>query len=271
MSKWKTRCNLSASELLIEFFEFYALGFCVGDFVVSVRQVGGISKDEKQWKGKKLAIEDPYSIKRPLTRSVNSLAVLDYITDCFKIAYLYFGTVQTRNGPVITKILVPDATSSPPPVPNGAQQVGASPAKEGSEKENENVQDLLKKLTLNKTEAIDKKPAVPAGAMTLEELERSMHEVTTASPAAEDEDEEESGGEGVAAAAELGMGPNETFDSFTQKVGRELTPKQARRVSDLVPKNMILFQFDGSIFSAGQVRDALRNLWSALKKELDWK
>ena len=62
---------MTAAELLIEFFEFYALGFRVADYVVSLRHTGGISKDEKQWKGKKLAIEDPYSTKRPLTRSMS--------------------------------------------------------------------------------------------------------------------------------------------------------------------------------------------------------
>ncbi len=33
------------------------MGFNVNDDVVSVRNVGGFSRDEKQWKGKKLAIE----------------------------------------------------------------------------------------------------------------------------------------------------------------------------------------------------------------------
>ena len=51
------------------------------------------------------------------------------------------------------------------------------------------------------------------------------------------------------------LGAGETFDSFTRKVGRELTPKQAQRVTDLVPKNMILFQFDAGIFTAGQVSE----------------
>ena len=35
---------MTAAELLIEFFEFYALGFRVADYVVSVQHAGGISK-----------------------------------------------------------------------------------------------------------------------------------------------------------------------------------------------------------------------------------
>ena len=254
--KWKPRNAMTAAELLIEFFEFYALGFRVADYVVSVRHPGGISKDEKQWKGKKLAIEDPYSTKRPLTRSVNSVGVLDFITDCFKIAYLYFGTVQTRNGPVITKILVPDASSkSPTPPPKVATATRLENEKRNGEEEQDKVQDLLKTLKIGSDgeigRAAESPPAaegaaapavVPAGAMTLEELERSLRPAKPISKQSSNDDEEAGGDLGV----------SETFDSFTRKVGRELTPKQAQRVTDLVPKNMILFQFDAGIFTAGQ-------------------
>lgn len=51
---------------------------------------------EKNWKGKKLTIEDPFCLRRSLTKAVNSPANLDFIVDCIKIAYLYFGTVQTK-------------------------------------------------------------------------------------------------------------------------------------------------------------------------------
>ena len=57
-------------------------------------------------------ISDPFSTKRSLTRSVNSLTILDFINDCFKIAYLYFGTIQTVHGPVITKIVIPDTNDT---------------------------------------------------------------------------------------------------------------------------------------------------------------
>ena len=44
-----------------------------------------------------------------------------------------------------------------------------------------------------------------------------------------------------------------TFETFRLRHGTELTPKQAQRVAEIVPKNMILFKFDADIFSAGQV------------------
>ena len=230
----------------------------MADYVVSVRFTGGISKDEKQWKGKKLAIEDPYSLKRPLTRSVNSVGVLDFITDCFKIAYLYFGTVQTRNGPVITKILIPDASSkspTPPPTNKGATAAKRESEKKNGEEERDKIQDLLRTLKIGGDAEVDPSVeplpevaaaaavVVPAGAMTLEELERQSLGPQKPLSKQSSNEEEDAGGGGLA---------GETFDSFTRKVGRELTPKQAQRVTDLVPKNMILFQFDAGIFTAGQ-------------------
>ena len=44
-----------------------------------------------------------------------------------------------------------------------------------------------------------------------------------------------------------------SFESFRQKNGTELTPKQAQQVAEIVPKNMILFKFDPYIFTGGQV------------------
>ena len=32
---------------------------------------------------------------------------MDFISNCFRIAYLYFGTIQTTLGPILTKIIVP--------------------------------------------------------------------------------------------------------------------------------------------------------------------
>ena len=48
---------MTVGELWIELFEYYALGLNMNEIVVSVRRVGGITREEKQWKGKKLVIE----------------------------------------------------------------------------------------------------------------------------------------------------------------------------------------------------------------------
>ncbi len=246
MQRWKTRNGMSVAELLIEFFEFYALGFRVADFVVSIRNVGGFSKNDKQWKGKKLAIEDPFSPKRNLTRSVSGLSTLDYINDCFKIAYLYFGTIQTTEGPVITRILVPDAS------PERRQSPVAAQEDSEHDKIPEGVGQLLEQLRIQPSGAEAAaggasaiKDRLPADkVITLEELEKSFNYSNEAE--VEDSDDETSEDEEADDFKSM-----ETLESFMKKYGRELTPKQAKRVTELVPKNKICFQFVSDILTAG--------------------
>eukprot|EP00095_Tigriopus_kingsejongensis_P012512 maker-scaffold455_size166772-snap-gene-0.33 protein:Tk12512 transcript:maker-scaffold455_size166772-snap-gene-0.33-mRNA-1 annotation:"terminal uridylyltransferase 4" len=259
LAAFQTRNTKTVAELLIEFFEFYALGFRMPDFVASIRFVGGISKDTKQWKGKKLSIEDPFSIKRNLTRSVNSLQLLDYINDGFKLAYLYFGTVQTSNGPVILKILVPDRTPERKTSPNNdneAIQGNGSESVAGHQ-----IQDMLIKLSednqtpLNVASAAV--PRLPSSAITLEHVEAQLKAVTL-HPGTADGKEPHAG----IVAQELGETEEEeddeedmrddTLESFLTRHGQELTPKQAKRVTELVPKNMIEFRFDVHLLPGGQ-------------------
>ena len=97
---------MTPAELWIELFAFLSVGFKSAELVVSLRKAGATTNEDKQWKTRKLAVEDPYSFKRNLCRSIQALSVYDYISDCLKTGYLYFGTIQTSLGPVITRILV---------------------------------------------------------------------------------------------------------------------------------------------------------------------
>ena len=65
---WKTENQMSCAELWIEFFEHYSLGITSTDNIISVRSTANCTKEDRQWKGKKMAIEDPFSTKRSLTR-----------------------------------------------------------------------------------------------------------------------------------------------------------------------------------------------------------
>ena len=107
---------------------------------------------------------------------------------------------------------------------------------------------------------------LPANAIKLEELEQTFKPSTEKQESLEDisSDEESSDDEDGSDEDESDeMQPNrrvkrsdmgETFESFLLKHGRELTPKQAKKVTQLVPKNRIYFQFEGDILTAGQVR-----------------
>ena len=222
LKEWKSENTMSLAELWIEFFESYSLGILAVDSVVSIRSTTNCTRDDKQWKGKKMLIEDPFSTKRSLSRSVNSSRVLDFIADCFRIAYLYFGTVQTTLGPIVTKIIVP-------PAPEKRKKKKSEPT--------EDVDNIINKLKLDPDQVEQQNPKALPKAITLEELEKSLIQEEF-----EDDLDDET---------DVPL-PGETFEAFAARMGSELTPKQAQRITELVPKNMILFKFDGDILTAGQ-------------------
>ena len=259
LNRWKTRNFMTVGELWIEFFEYYALGFNMNENVVSIRKVGGYSRLEKQWKGKKLVIEDPFSTKRSLTRSVNSLTILDFINDCFKIAYLYFGTIQTVNGPVITKIKVPDTNSDT----EKGDDIESEQSKKGTQNEGSktSIETLLQNIcsSTNSETKITAGPKVPllesfnmpsafrSKAITAEEFERALLI----------EDGYFCPEEGLHKKPEINnevalIASDDTLEAFIKKHGTELSPKQAQQVEELVPKNMIVFTFNPSLLTGGQ-------------------
>ena len=102
LNNWRTQNQMTPAELWIDLFVFFSMSFQSSENVVSIKKVmskltpdygclirtflqsGLLTNEEKNWKSKKLAIEDPFSSKRSLCRSIQSLNVYDYITDCLK-------------------------------------------------------------------------------------------------------------------------------------------------------------------------------------------
>ncbi len=257
LSTWRSANTSSSAELWIELLEYYAIGTSGNDDVISVRVAGGLSRELKQWKGRRMAIEDPFSTKRPLTRSVNSLRVLDFIEECFKIAYLYFGTVQTTSGPIVTKIVVQNKrpirrSRKKDKDDNDIDEASGTKVDDEEEEEEQlsdgddhDVSSVLEKLDISTSGETGATPGAapppnPKSAITLEELERSLLMKQDDEPDLDDGDGEDA------------PRPGETFESFVQRFGTELTPRQAQKVTELVPKNMIVFRFDGDILTMGQ-------------------
>ena len=114
---------------------------------------------------------------------MNSLRVLDFITDCFRIAYLYFGTVQTTLGPIVTKIIVPPSSLSKTKKRKRAEKASQDKSPEDTVEEMDNI---LNKLKLEDVNASNK--VLPAKAITLEELERSL--IQNSNESSEDEDDD---------------------------------------------------------------------------------
>ncbi|XP_035999912.1 terminal uridylyltransferase 7 [Fundulus heteroclitus] len=76
--------------LWIEMLRFYSLEFIMADNVIGVRTNAVLSREMKDWPKKRIAIEDPFAVKRNVARSVNSQQMFDYILHCLKTTYKYF-------------------------------------------------------------------------------------------------------------------------------------------------------------------------------------
>nr|XP_057927335.1 terminal uridylyltransferase 7 [Doryrhamphus excisus] len=76
--------------LWVEMLRFYSLEFNMADNVISVRTSAVLSRDLKDWPKKRIAVEDPFAVKRNVARTLNSQQMYDYILHCLKTTYKYF-------------------------------------------------------------------------------------------------------------------------------------------------------------------------------------
>ncbi|XP_024131368.1 terminal uridylyltransferase 7 isoform X2 [Oryzias melastigma] len=81
-----------AGRLWVELLRFYSLEFNMADNVISVRTGTVLSREMKDWPKKRIAVEDPFAVKRNVARSVNSQQTCDYILHCLKTTYKYFAS-----------------------------------------------------------------------------------------------------------------------------------------------------------------------------------
>uniref|UniRef100_UPI0037E79874 terminal uridylyltransferase 7 n=1 Tax=Semicossyphus pulcher TaxID=241346 RepID=UPI0037E79874 len=76
--------------LWVEMLRFYSLEFIMADHVISVRTNAVLSREIKDWPKKRIAVEDPFAVKRNVARTVNSQQMFEYIVHCLKTTYKYF-------------------------------------------------------------------------------------------------------------------------------------------------------------------------------------
>lgn len=76
--------------LWVEMLRFYSLEFNLADNVISVRTSAVLSREMKDWPKKRIAVEDPFAVKRNVARTVNSQQMYEYILHCLKTTYKYF-------------------------------------------------------------------------------------------------------------------------------------------------------------------------------------
>ncbi|KAM6392196.1 terminal uridylyltransferase 7 isoform 1-T1 [Rhynochetos jubatus] len=92
------RCSALAGQLWVELLRFYALEFNMADLVISIRLKERVSRESKDWPKKRIAVEDPYSVKRNVARTLNSQLVYEYILHCLRATYKYFALPHKKRG-----------------------------------------------------------------------------------------------------------------------------------------------------------------------------
>ncbi|KAM4706980.1 terminal uridylyltransferase 7 [Discoglossus pictus] len=91
------QCQISIGQLWVDMLRFYALEFNMADLVISIRVKEKICRELKDWPKKRIAVEDPYSVKRNVARSLNSQLVYEYILHCLRSTYKYFALPQNKS------------------------------------------------------------------------------------------------------------------------------------------------------------------------------
>uniref|UniRef100_UPI003AAA676E terminal uridylyltransferase 4 isoform X1 n=1 Tax=Centroberyx gerrardi TaxID=166262 RepID=UPI003AAA676E len=88
--------GVSLGQLWLELLRFYTLEFALEEYIISIRLRELLSREVKNWPRRRLAIEDPFALKRNVARSLNSQMVFEYIQERFRTAYKYFACPQSR-------------------------------------------------------------------------------------------------------------------------------------------------------------------------------
>ncbi|XP_075344695.1 terminal uridylyltransferase 7 isoform X2 [Mycteria americana] len=91
------QCSAPAGQLWVEMLRFYALEFNMADLVISIRLKETVSRESKDWPKKRIAVEDPYSVKRNVARTLNSQLVYEYILHCLRATYKYFALPHKKS------------------------------------------------------------------------------------------------------------------------------------------------------------------------------
>ncbi|NXI66330.1 TUT7 uridylyltransferase, partial [Anseranas semipalmata] len=91
------QCSAPAGQLWVELLRFYALEFNMADLVISIRLKETVSRELKDWPKKRIAVEDPYSVKRNVARTLNSQLMYEYILHCLRATYKYFALPRKKS------------------------------------------------------------------------------------------------------------------------------------------------------------------------------
>lgn len=91
---WPRPTQASVGLLWLELLRFFSLEFPLEESVISVRLKESLPREAKNWPRRRLAVEDPFALKRNVARSLNSQMVFEYLQDRLRAAYRYFAHPQ---------------------------------------------------------------------------------------------------------------------------------------------------------------------------------
>ncbi|XP_077548251.1 terminal uridylyltransferase 4-like [Haemaphysalis longicornis] len=102
--RWACKNFRSVGQLWVELLRFYAVEFKLSKHVVCIRNSQPVLITEKKWNNRYIAIEDPYSPKWNLARSIPSERVYLFVKGCLRSSAVYFLVPQLRSGPMFTML-----------------------------------------------------------------------------------------------------------------------------------------------------------------------
>ncbi|XP_061116919.1 terminal uridylyltransferase 7 [Conger conger] len=91
------RTSVRVGQLWLEMLRFYSLEYHMAGHVISVRTDCLLTREARDWPKNRIAIEDPFSVKRNVAGTVNSQLMFSYILHCLKATYKYFGLPHPAN------------------------------------------------------------------------------------------------------------------------------------------------------------------------------
>lgn len=102
--RWSCKNDRSIGQLWVELLRFYSAEFKLNKRVVCIRRSQPMLIVEKKWNKRYIAIEDPYSSKRNLARSIPSERMYLFFKRCLCTSAIYFLQPQLHTGPMFTHL-----------------------------------------------------------------------------------------------------------------------------------------------------------------------
>ncbi|CAF0858415.1 unnamed protein product [Rotaria sordida] len=94
--EWKSKNTTSVEMLFLQLLSYYVKTFNSKQFVVSIQTRMPIMKIDKNWRSRKLLVEDPTDIKRSLCQTMQSMRSIEYFRSTLNASLNYFARKQKQ-------------------------------------------------------------------------------------------------------------------------------------------------------------------------------